>query len=77
MNYTRDKICSTEAAIANMAVCPHRSHKWLQTKCTQLLTTFSVTDFHALLHVVVHFDRSVSSKNLDMEVVENYFQSMR
>ena len=39
-------------------------------KCTQFLTPFSGIVFHALSHGVVHFVRSVSFKNLKMEVFD-------
>ena len=37
-------------------------------KCTQFPTPFSGTVFDALSHGVIHFVRSVSFKNLEMEV---------
>ena len=37
-------------------------------KCTRFLTPLSGTVFHALSHGVIHFVRSVSFKNLEMEV---------
>ena len=39
----------------------------LKQKCTQFPTPFLGTDFHALSHGVVHFVRSVSFRNLEME----------
>ena len=39
-------------------------------KCTQFLTPFSGTIFHALPHGVIHFVQSVSFKNLQMEVFD-------
>ena len=42
----------------------------LKQKCTQLPTPFSGTVFNALSHGVIHFVRSVSFKNLEMEVFD-------
>ena len=39
-------------------------------KCTQFPTPFSGTVFYALSHGVIHFVRSVSFKNLKMEVFD-------
>ena len=39
-------------------------------KCTQFLTPFSGTVFHALSHGVIHFVQIVSFKNLKMEVFD-------
>ena len=39
-------------------------------KCTQFLTPFSGIVFRALSHRVIHFVRSVSLKNLEMEVCD-------
>ena len=40
----------------------------LKQKCTQTLTSYLGTVFHALSHDVIHFVLRVSSKNLEMEV---------
>ena len=50
--------------------CPHLSKgsNGRKQKCTQFLTSFLGTVFHALSHGVIHFVRSVSFKSLEMEV---------
>ena len=49
---------------------PHLSKgsRGRKQKCTQFPTPFSGTGFDALSHGVIHFVRSVSFKNLEMEV---------
>ena len=49
-------------------------------KCTQFLTPFLSTGCHALAHGMTHFVRSVSFKNLEVEVSDvsvEVFQPMR
>ena len=49
----------------------------LKQKCTQTLTSFLGTVFHALSHDVLHFVPCVSSKNLEMEVSDWLLKNFR
>ena len=61
-SFIEDKVCTL--SLAHLSKGPSD----LEQKCTQLPTPFLGTVFHALSHCGNHFLRSVSFKNLEMEV---------
>ena len=62
------KMCASHEDPSNVGSHLSKSQSDLKQKCTQLPTSFLGTVFNALAQDVIHFVRSVSFKNLKLEV---------